>query len=183
MVTALFAWSIYIRIVWHKANRRLQAIDKPAVPSGWRAVLELSRSMEAELSNEGIDVMSMTDSKAKREIRERLNGGAVSFKQYHLSRKDRALLSASLAWLRKEKWWVGSFVLCVAMIPAILCPVLATGTSVWPAVVAAIFLGWMALSVGLVAWIGTTRGSRLVMLLGMGLVGVPVAFSYYLSLP
>lgn len=171
---ALLIWSIYIRTIWQNAHSRLVPADEPGVPSGWRAVSELFRSMEAEFSRVGIDVTTMTDSRAKREIRERLNGGTVSFQQHQLP--ECSGLSAFLAWLCKEKWWIIAFFTCAAATIVVLFKVLFRYMWLGGIITTNVLLGWLVLSVGLVVWIGTTTGSRLIMLLALGLLGIPVAF-------
>lgn len=134
--------------------------------------------------------MAISDRWAKRGIRERLDGGAVSFKQYELSKGGTARLAILWAWLSREKWWVVAFFGCVAAIPAALflgmigdirSPLSPVGALGWVPTVVCIYVAWLAWSVGVVVWAGSTRGSRLFMLVVMGLVGVPVAFSYYID--
>lgn len=111
--------------------------------------------------------MAISDRGAKREIRERLEGGAVSFKQYQLPKGDTARLAALWAWLRREKWWIVAFFGCVAAIPAALYLGMVGGVRGsfgisgglgWVPTVVSIYMGWLAWSVGVVVWAGSTRG-------------------------
>lgn len=170
-------------MIWREARRRLSH-GGPDAPSGWRAVIELSRSMETELSAGNTNVMAISDQKTKREMRKRINDGAVSFTEYQIFGVSPARLSAS-KWFRREKWWVVAFCACVTAGPPVACLSLLCGpdsscrNSRWILIVIGSFVAWMALSVGVVVWVGSTRGSRFVLLLVLGLVGVPVALSPY----
>ena len=118
MVIALFIWMNYTHAIWHKIRRRLPPHDKLEVTCGWRAVLELSRSMDAELLAKGIDVVNTTDRDARHKVRGRLMGGSVSLEQYQLP--SLSLLSSSIEWLREEKWRACCFGLCALTVPAMV---------------------------------------------------------------
>ncbi|SPO07045.1 uncharacterized protein DNG_09739 [Cephalotrichum gorgonifer] len=131
MLVALSLWSIGIFAMWYKAHRRLPLAEDLKVPSGWRGVLELSRAMEAELTDAGIDLAATSDRQAKREIQKRLRGGAVSFEDYYLSKKDYRFRLEFIAWLKKERWWLGASVGCFAVAFGIWAP---TGIAI-PAII------------------------------------------------
>ena len=78
MLVLLLIWSTGLCIMWDKAYHRLDLRGEPEVPRGWRAIIELSRTMERELDSAGIDFTILTDRQIKKDICERLRGGAVS---------------------------------------------------------------------------------------------------------
>lgn len=110
MLIALFIWSIGIAIMWYKGHRHLPLVDQPEVPNGWRTVIDLARAMEVEFRVANVDVTAMADAKIKREVRNKLRGGSVSFAGYQLSRGEGKLGRVVWVWLKKEKWWFGVMV-------------------------------------------------------------------------
>ena len=171
MLLALFIWSTGLWVMWHSARHRLPLKNEPEVPRGWRAVLELSRAMERELLLAGIDVTTMTDRQAKREIRRRLRGGHVSF-DARLTDPGYGLWSAFIAWVRREKWWIFFFFAMMAVSVALDLSILMTWTFV-------ISVGcWTAGGAYfMVLWVGTTVGSRVFMLAIAGLIGFVIGAS------
>lgn len=166
MMVAIFIWSTGITIMWAKAHSRLPLVDEPEVPQGWHGVVELSRSIESELLTAGLDVTAVTDSKAKREIRKRLRGGAVTFEGRRLSKPDYRFRTELMKWLKGAAWWLGAFAACAAV--ASVCVV------VDPSRIAMIPFWTVAGSIAAALWLGTTMGSRLLIVLTLSLgAGVP----------
>ena len=168
MLLALFIWSTGLWVMWHSARHRLPLKNEPEVPRGWRAVLELSRAMERELLLEGIDVTTVTDRQAKREIRRRLRGGHVSF-DARLTDPGYGLWSGVIAWIRREKWWIVFFCAMMAVWVA-----LGLSNSMSVIFVACFTVGCVYF---IVLWVGTTVGSRVFMLAVAGLIGVVIGAS------
>ena len=158
MLIALFIWSVGTSIMWFKGHRRLPLVNQPEVPNGWRAVVELARAMEAEFRAASVDITALTDAKVKREVRKKLRGGSVSFREHRLSRREGDLGPAVWAWLKREKWWVlwsvgplaVAFGLYFGFVPlaGIIAPVL------WS----------IGGSTTMALWLGTTLGSRVFIL-------------------
>ncbi|KAK3389927.1 hypothetical protein B0H63DRAFT_446085 [Podospora didyma] len=82
----LILWTVGMFIMWQKAHFQLPLHGYPEVPRGWRAIKELSRSLEAEMASNKIDFDALTDRELTRQIRKHLNGGSVLFQQGSLER-------------------------------------------------------------------------------------------------
>lgn len=165
MMTALTVWSTGLYIMWHKARHRLPLKNEPEVPRGWRAMAELSRTIERDLGSRGIDIATMEDWQVKREIRKQLRGGAISL-DARLANSTYRTWPAFLTWVRKEKWWVLAWLCIIAtsMLPFFLggihtCIVLWTVGGLFWAVV----------------WLGNTGGSRAFMLAVAALVSITIS--------
>lgn len=158
MLVILLIWSTGLCILWQKAHHRLDLKDEPEVPRGWRAVLEISRAMERELAPAGIDVTKMTDSQARKEIRERLRGGAVSLDP-RLAKPELGNWPAIREWMRRDRWWIVAFAL-------VWCSSLVLLMSVCIRLV----LWYVSGGILAIISLGTTTGSRVIMLVFLGLV-------------
>ncbi|MBE3044269.1 hypothetical protein IMZ48_17210 [Candidatus Bathyarchaeota archaeon] len=176
MLVALLVWSTGLWIMWYKAYCRLPLQDEPEVPRGWRAVQELSRAMEWELVPKGINLSQVTDRKAKREIRRRLRGGAVSLDAL-LARPDYRFWPAFRSWAWRDKWWLVAF---CSFLTLFLTRLFVDQGPDSPGSLYSLTPIFMTLTIAVVfvVLIGTTDGSRVFILafVCLAVVFIPVGY-------
>src|SRR5262249_40604727 len=115
IVTVLVTiWSVGTYFMWLKARLQLRLRGVPEVARGWRAVLELAQEIEKELSSNDIDFTKLTDRQLKGEIRKRLQGGSVSFKDL-FEREGYGLRRGFWKWLKEDKWWFAFYIVATAI--------------------------------------------------------------------
>ena len=156
--------------MWYKSQGHLPLRYTPEVPRGLRALRELSEATEKELPLAKIELDEVTDGQARRQIRKRLGGGAVTLDVLLNSPEQRRFRDVFIEWVRREKWWLAALVLTISI--SMLAAFVADGEG---ATAVTILLWILDGGMVVVLCLGTTVGSRLLMMVVPGLVGVGVA--------
>jgi hypothetical protein len=129
-----------------------------------RAVLELAVAMQTELDIKDTDPSALREKDLKESIKQ-IRGGTISSAHLDSTLRSHSVRKSLMVWIKIEKWWFSAM-----FITSVLC---ATGTWFMPLFIWIWFLGvWCGQF-----WafcIGTTMGSRLLVILFWSLVGVLV---------
>lgn len=177
MLIALFLWSVGTAMMWYEGHRRLPLVSEPEIIHGWRAIVELARAMESELRAADMDITTMTDDAVKREVGKKLRGGAISYEEKRLSRGGgQGRWKVFLGWVRKEKWWIGGCAVCVGVGLGLARPWFGSRVEESLRSLGIVFWSAAVLIVG-VLWLGSTVGSRLLMLVVSVAVAAIICFS------
>jgi hypothetical protein len=169
VVTSLgLLWSVGLLVMWIKAKKQLPLGVKPEIPRGWRCVLELAETMEAELKTIGIDRSALTDRQLKKKIAKQLEGGSVALQIVSSNQKRPTLGERFKRWFKKERWWLGGlFIFYSASTLAVL--------SVY------FFASFSFPAAPLTVYIGRTKRSRcsLAVLLSVAIVIGSIGFPWH----
>ena len=161
-------------IYTHK-TLRLRSRLSEEVAGTHRAVLELAAAMQAELDDEHVDPSVLWERQLKDRIEKGIGSGSVSYAYPHSVPKSYSMWKGFKAWFKVDKWWL-----------LVMCATSAICSTFWLYA----FRGNYMSSVYLWSWLwsvwlgqlwafllGTTTGSRALIILAWSVVGAIVVGS------
>jgi hypothetical protein len=134
------------------------------VSGAHRAVLELAAAMQSELDLADLDVSLLREKQFDERIKNEIRGGTVSYAYAEEKMEMYSIRSGLREWWRKYGWWF------VAMFCTMALWTIGLSTLLWPSPLSV----WLAFIWFGQLWalcIGTTTGSRLLILLFWGVIG------------
>ncbi|KAK5655840.1 hypothetical protein OQA88_5379 [Cercophora sp. LCS_1] len=107
-------WSCGLYVMWLKSHLQLPFQGSRETPCGWRALMHLGETMRAELDRLGIDPNRLTDKELKKRIRNKLQGGPISFHE-PLQNPEAGFWNTFRSWIKHGKWWLAAFTVTTAL--------------------------------------------------------------------
>ncbi|XP_014551170.1 hypothetical protein COCVIDRAFT_31238 [Bipolaris victoriae FI3] len=166
-ILLLLAWTIGIYIMWLYTHYTLLLRSRLSeeVSGAHRAVLELAAAMQSELDLAELDVSLLREKQLEERIKKEIRGGTVSYAYAEEKREMFSIRKGLREWWRKDKWW---FMALFCM--TVLC------STFWMAWIWWLWIWLWSFWFGQF-WafcIGTTEGSRLLIILFWGVFGAIV---------
>jgi hypothetical protein len=175
----LLVWSIGTYIFWLKAHLTLKVRDIREIPGEYKAVIGLGAAMQREFTKEGEDITCLEERQIISRIRRDLKGGTIKNDSAIIQQPQYRFRETIKRWFRRDKWWFGGFVAL---------------TAIWITILVTAFLGirytyyisptflisvcaFLSLGTLLAMFIGRKTGSRILMLLFCGVLGIIVVKS------
>ncbi|USP80363.1 hypothetical protein yc1106_07637 [Curvularia clavata] len=168
-ILLLLAWTIGIYIMWLYTHYTLLLHSRLSeeVSGTHRAVLELAAAMQSELDLADLDVSLLREKQLDERIRKEIRGGTVNYANSEEKRGMYSIRRGLREWWRRDKWW---FVAIFCM--TVLCSTLwMAGFQIRGGVWFWIWLWSIWFGQFWAFCIGTTTGSRLLIILFWGVVG------------
>lgn len=112
----LNVWALVIYLVWLKGRLTLRMLGCPCVPNEYRAILDLSESLNTELHKNGYDPTQLNSQEICSVVRKYLKGGSMRL-PLPFETSIYRLVQGFWAWLRKEGIWsiIGGILAVIAL--------------------------------------------------------------------
>jgi hypothetical protein len=160
----LLLWTTGIYIMWIYTHNTLALRKRlpEEIPGENRAVLELAVAMQYELDIKDTDPTLLREKQLKERIKKEIRGGSISSANLSSTLESHSIQKSLITWFKIEKWWF------LAMLStSVIC---STG---W-------LFTWLVSCWSFSIWfgqfwafcIGTTVGSRLLIILFWSFVGL-----------
>jgi hypothetical protein len=137
------------------------------IPGENRAVLELAVAMQDELDIKDTDPTLLREKQLKERIKKEIRGGSISSANLSSTLESHSIRKSLMTWFKKDKWWLlamlSTSVICSTM--WLLMYYVNVGLWVWSWSFSIWFGQFWAFC------IGTTAGSRLLIILFWSLFG------------
>ena len=173
----LLVWSIGTYIFWLEAHFALKVQDIYEIPGEYEAVIGLSAAMQQEFIKEGEDITYLKEHQIISRIRRDLKGGTIKNDGAIIQQPQYRFREVIRKWFRRDKWWLGGFMVLTAIWMTSLFESLSPLTSLFKtnAILAVILIcAFLSLGALLAMLIGRKTGSRILMLLFCGVLGIIV---------
>ena len=167
----LLIWSIGTYIFWLEAHLTLKVRDIYEIPGKYKVVIRLGAAMQREFVKEGDDITCLEERQIISRIRRDLKGGTIENDGAIIQQPQYRFREVIKRWFRRDKWWFGGFVVLTAIWMTLLF--------MTSAIFAIFICAFLSLGTLLAMFIGGKTGSRILMLLFCGVLGIIVDCSIY----
>jgi hypothetical protein len=163
----LLLWTMGIYIMWIYTHSTLALRKRlpEEIPGENRAVLELAVAMQDELDIKDTEPTLLREKQLKERIKKEIRGGSISSANLSSTFESHSIRKSLITWFKIEKWWF-----LAILSTSVIC---STGWRFIP-----FLIYWWFLSVWFGQFwafcIGTTVGSRLLIILFWSFVGAIV---------
>jgi hypothetical protein len=138
-------WTVVVYVMWLKGRLDLAQRHGDEVPARFRAVLDLAKALNHELSRAGEVSDSLANRQLERRITERLDGGRVAVRvPSPTPATGYSFRKGAWGWIKREKWWLVLLVASVS-VPAGMAPLIGPLAVLWAPFPASLVL---ALAIG-----------------------------------
>lgn len=171
----LLIWSIGTYIFWLEAHLALKVRDIREIPGNYKAVIGLGAAMQREFVKEGEDITCLEERQIISRIHRDLKGGAIKNDGAIIRQPQYRFREVIKRWFRRDKWWFGGFL----VLTAIWLTLLFMASPILASPILAIICAFLSLGTLLAMFIGRKTGSRILMLLFCGVLGIIVDCSIF----
>lgn len=166
MIWTIGMYSMSLRTHFIMARRQRHPDD---ISGEHRAVIELAAAMQMELDILDVNPSMLREKQLQEQVNEQLKGGAISYAYSQAALSTYSIRKGLKSWFKKEKWWF-----CAICLTSVL------SSTLWLVPGGILLCLWTIGPIGgqcLAFCIGTTKGSRMLIILFCGLLSaIPVLY-------